>query len=227
MSDASVCLKVPKCICSVEVGFDSEIDRRYRRSGPHNIVQIPIMDFIDYEQIEGRPHDQLALNARISDAMVTFLEVNADPLPSIERFGSNKRELMRGEVATLSWTTRNAYRNGVVIEPGISPVEPDGNLDVSPHRTTTYTLRLHVTGRDDAAASTTVSVVSQVDEMQPGPSVRGSHGWRRGKGFSRGELELAGLRVGEASMGHGFRVDKRRRTTHPDNAKIIRKVFDA
>ena len=33
MSDASVCLKLPKCISSVEVGFDSETDRSYRRTG--------------------------------------------------------------------------------------------------------------------------------------------------------------------------------------------------
>ena len=227
MSDASVCLKLPRCVYSVEVGFDSETDRRYRRSGPDNLVRIPIMDFIDYEQIDGRPHDQLALTARISDAIVTFLEVNANPLPSIAGFESNQRELTRGEEATLSWTTRNAYRNGVVIEPGIGSVEPDGNVVVSPHRTTTYTLRLNVTGRDDATASTTVTVVSQPGEMQLGPCVRCLDGWRRGKGFSRGELELAGLRVGEVTMAHGFRVDKRRRTTHPDNAKTIKKLINA
>ena len=55
-ADTEVCLKLPKQISRVEVGFDGEADRRYQRSGPDdNLVRIPLTHFIDYEQIDDRP----------------------------------------------------------------------------------------------------------------------------------------------------------------------------
>ena len=229
-SDASVCLRLPKRITSVEVGFDEETDRTYQQSSlDNNLVRIPLRDFIDYEQIDSRPHDQVALNAGFEDAVFTFLSVTADPLPTIISFDSDQRELLPGRAttATLRWTTRNANSRGVVIEPDIGLVKPDGSLDVSPSRTTTYTLRLKVTGRDDTTASTTITVSSQGREVQIAPRVKCSHGWRHGKGFSCGELELAGFNANEASVAHGLQIDTRRRTTHPQNAKIIRELINA
>ena len=49
------------------------------------------------------------------------------------------------------------------------------------------------------------------------PLVRNARGnWRPGKGFSRSELEEAGLSLAEAARLH-IRVDKRRRNAHPMN----------
>ena len=56
------------------------------------------------------------------------------------------------------------------------------------------------------------------------PLVRDARGnWRPGKGFSRSELEAAGLSSAEAARLH-IRVDKRRRNVHPMNVKILEKA---
>ncbi len=51
-------------------------------------------------------------------------------------------------------------------------------------------------------------------------------GWRQGKGFSSGEIRNAGLAMSEATR-HLIQVDKRRRTTHPNNTQTIRRLVDA
>ena len=56
------------------------------------------------------------------------------------------------------------------------------------------------------------------------PLVRDARGnWRPGKGFSRSELEAAGLSIAEAAR-LGVRVDKRRRNAHPMNVEILEKA---
>lgn len=226
-SKASICLKLPNPIKRIKVGLDGETDRMYRRSGSDNLVRIPLIDFIDYKQMDDRPYDPVEMSTRLAEAetVVTFLKVTAEPLPAILNFESDQRELVHGEVATLRWTTRNAHPNGIVIEPDIGAVEIEGSRDVSPHATTTYTLRLSVAGRDNITASTTVTVFPQACQNQLDPYVKCRYGWRHGKGFSRSELELAGLdTIGMHSV-HGLRVDTRRRTTHPHNVKVIRELL--
>ena len=227
-SDTNVCLKLPKHITRVEVGFDVEADRRYQRSSPdEHLVRIPLAHFIDYEQIDDRPHEQVALNARFADTEFSFVHLIPDAVPTILSFKSDQRELLQGEVARLSWTTRDARIDGVAIEPGIGPVAQDGSLDVSPSCTTNYALRLNVSGRADATATATVTVIPKINRAQLGPRVRSVSGWRQGKGFSRGELELAGLDGVGAIAANGLRIDTRRSTTHPDNVKTIRELIDA
>ena len=54
--------------------------------------------------------------------------------------------------------------------------------------------------------------------------VRNARGnWRPGKGFSRSELEAAGLSSAAAAR-LGIRVDKRRRNVHPMNVEILEKA---
>ena len=56
------------------------------------------------------------------------------------------------------------------------------------------------------------------------PLVRDARGnWRPGKGFSRSELEAAGLSLAEASRLH-IRVDKRRRNAHRVNVATLEKA---
>ena len=227
-ADTEVCLKLPKQISRVEVGFDGEADRRYQRSGPDdNLVRIPLTHFIDYEQIDDRPHDQVALNAKFADTEFSFLHLIPDAVPTILSFKSDQREFLQGEVARLSWTTRDARTSGVAIEPDIGHVAQDGNLNVSPDCTTTYTLRLNVPGRADATATTTVTIFPQIRSVQLEPRVRSAYGWRHGKGFSRGELERAGPGADEAVAANGLRIDTRRSTTHAHNVKTIRELIDA
>ena len=227
-SDTDICLKLPRHITRVQVGFDGEADRMYRRSGPDDsLVRIPLAHFVDYEQLDDRPHEQVTLNARIADTEFSFLHLIPDAVPTVLSFESDQRELVQGEVARLSWTTRHARTNGVAIEPEIGPVVQDGSVDVSPRCTTAYTLRLKIVGRDDATATTTVTVFPRIKGAQLGPRVKSVCGWRQGKGFSRGELELAGLDADEAVAGIGLRLDRRRSTSHPHNAKTIRELIDA
>ncbi|MEM3442862.1 MAG: ribosomal protein L13e [Candidatus Bathyarchaeia archaeon] len=47
---------------------------------------------------------------------------------------------------------------------------------------------------------------------------------RFGKGFSRGELEKAGITLKEA-LKRGIPVDPRRKTTHEENAEVIKKFL--
>ncbi|RJS89156.1 hypothetical protein DRO56_04810 [Candidatus Bathyarchaeota archaeon] len=53
------------------------------------------------------------------------------------------------------------------------------------------------------------------------PIVYGKGGPREGKGFSRGELEEAGISMGEA-LRLGIPVDKRRSTKYEENVERIR-----
>ncbi|OYT64617.1 50S ribosomal protein L13e [Candidatus Bathyarchaeota archaeon ex4484_205] len=47
---------------------------------------------------------------------------------------------------------------------------------------------------------------------------------RKGRGFSRNELKEAGLTVAEAKR-LGLRVDPRRRSTHPENVKMLKQFM--
>ena len=226
MYNATVCLRLPNLIKSVEVGLDGAVDRTYRPSTPDNYVKIPLIDFNDYEQLDGRPHDQVLMNARLADAVIVFLNVAAIPLPKILSFQSDQQELINGQVTKLRWDTCDARFNGIVIEPEIGPVDTKGSRDVSPRFTTTYTLRLNVIGSDDVTASTTVVILPQVCRDHLRPRVRCLHGWRYGKGFSRGELQLAGLDAAKISVKHNLRLDRKRRTTHTQNVKIIQELIN-
>ncbi|MCS6788125.1 MAG: ribosomal protein L13e [Aigarchaeota archaeon] len=53
--------------------------------------------------------------------------------------------------------------------------------------------------------------------------VPGGRKERVGRGFSRGELKLAGMTVSEAREA-GITVDVRRRTVHPENVELLRRL---
>ena len=226
MSNASVSFRLPTRARSIAVGLNTDIDRAYRKGSPDHLVRIPLIDFSDYEQLDGRPHDQLTMSARLGDAVIAFLVVTADPLPAILSFRADPSELLVGQPATLRWTTRNAHESGVTIEPDVGGVGADGTRTVTPRVTSTYTLRVGVIGRKNVTASTTVFVLPGASCGQTRPRVKCLRGWRAGKGFSRGELQLAGLDTAYATK-HGLRVDRRRRTTHRQNAMIIQEKNNA
>ncbi|MHA1772196.1 MAG: ribosomal protein L13e [Candidatus Thorarchaeota archaeon] len=47
--------------------------------------------------------------------------------------------------------------------------------------------------------------------------------WRPGRGYSKGELEKAGLTV-RAARRAGYPVDVRRKSVHPENVKILQDI---
>jgi len=60
-----------------------------------------------------------------------------------------------------------------------------------------------------------------LDEALVARRIRGVVGFRRGRGFSLGELGECGLAVSEARK-KGLRVDELRRTKHEENIKALK-----
>src|SRR5690349_18270712 len=79
----------------------------------------------------------------------------AGQLPArIMDFKVEPSSIQAGAKATLSWTTENPA--GVTLDPDIGRVTPRGNMQVSPTRTTTYTLT--VRGPNNQVLTKTVTV---------------------------------------------------------------------
>jgi len=63
-----------------------------------------------------------------------------------------------------------------------------------------------------------------MEPVRPVVKVAGSDRTRRGRGFSLGELEEAGLSVKKARA-FGIYVDLRRKSVHEENVKILKKFL--
>lgn len=156
---------------------------------------------------------------------MTLIRVSADPVPTIDAFTCEPTEINAGETATLSWTTRNAEPGDVAIHLGSESVGPSGSSSVTPGETTTFTLKLSAPGRDDVTKKLTVTV--RTPPSKPFPLVKGGNAeYRRGRGFSPGEVCVAGLTVANAAR-LSFPVDSRRKSMHPPNIETIKRLIDA
>lgn len=79
--------------------------------------------------------------------------------PSIASFGASPASIYVGQSATLSWgAVTNA--DAVEIDQGIGGVATPGNVSVSPHQTTIYTLTARC-GANSATRQTTVTVLTR------------------------------------------------------------------
>ena len=81
---------------------------------------------------------------------------------------------------------------------------------------------------DDVTRTVTVTVTSP---LQPGEKPiarvrRVGGGWKPGKGFSYGELRVAGLTAASAAR-RSIPIDRRRRSTHQANIEMIGGLIDA
>lgn len=113
----------------------------------------------------------------------------------------------------------------MVIDLGGESVEPSGSLSVTPSETTPFTLRLSAPGMGDVTKELTVTV--RIQPPKSFPRVKGGNGeYRRGKGFSPGEVRAAGLTAAYAAR-LSFPVDRRRRSTHQVNLDTIERWADA
>jgi len=74
-------------------------------------------------------------------------------LPTIVFFYAIPATIDKGESSTLSWSTLNAAT--ALIDQGIGSVSANGNMDVYPTQTTTYTL---TTGNPDGTVTATATV---------------------------------------------------------------------
>lgn len=72
------------------------------------------------------------------------------PLPTSDKLMITPDSVIKGQPATLSWTSQNATKCD--IQPGIGPVEPKGSMTITPSDTTTYALTCN--GEGGSAEST-------------------------------------------------------------------------
>lgn len=237
--NAVVRMRVPKRVKSVRVGFGDDVARAYPSKRHHprgssdahsrSYVRIPLADFADYTQIDQWLADDALFNARFDlsgrepkPKPVSPIRVQADPTPEIVLFRSGEQAVAAGDPVTLYWTTRNTERIRVALEPGNGNVEPNGELQITPSETTSYTLRLTAPGMDDITKRLTVKVHPQRHEVLDLTArvKRPVGGWRKGRGFSHEELRAAGLTASEARR-RSIRVDERRRSSHPMNVETL------
>ncbi len=225
--DEAIWLRLPLRIASVKAGFDEETDRKYRSDKKGEDVEIPLLDFLDYRQIDQRLNADTSLNIEIGEQVLALIQVSSDPVPTILSFACEPEAINEGDVATLSWETQDTEPEGVTIEPEIGSVKPNGSRTVSPNETTTYTLRLTAANMDDVTKDATVTIHREAPHGTPPEAmVKCRSGWRRGKGFSRRELRAAGLAPENDARGF-IPVDRRRRSMHPDNVATLRRLTDA
>lgn len=224
-ANEAIQFRLPVRVSSVNVGFDEELDRAYRPEKGGREVEIPLTDFVDYSQIDQRLNDDSSFNVRCRGTVLPLIRVSADPVPTIDTFTCEPTEINAGETATLSWTIRNVEPGDVAIHLGGESVEPSGSLSLTPGETTTFTLKLSAPGMDDVTKELTVTVRTQPSKSFP--LVEGGNGeYRRGRGFSLGEVRAAGLTVANAAR-LSFPVDRRRRSTHQVNRDAIERWTDA
>ena len=229
--DATMRLRLPRRIKSVRIGFDDDLERRYRTETRENDSFIPLVvslaDFADYSQIDQRLNEDASLNVECDGTTLTLIRVDRDPVPMIISFTYEPETVIAGKQATLRWTTRDTEAGGVAIDPDIGAVESSGSVEITPLKTTVYTLRLTASGLEDMTRAVTVAVrpLPYPDDKPFARVIRASGGWKHGKGFSYGELESAGLSVGDATR--RLPVDRRRRSTHRENVETIRRSIDA
>ena len=221
---------LPRWFKGAHIGFDQEVDRHYKGEGTesiHTSFVVPLAHFRDYRQIDQRLLEDSVLNVGAMEIKLPLICVARDPMPKVTHFSCHPPAILRGEPSRLRWTTLDAETNGVVIDPDIGGVSPNGQVDVWPSTDLSYTLRLTASGMEDVTETVTVMVqTARTQGASEVARVRCCHGgFRPGKGFSRGELQDAGLALMEAKR-RSIPVDKRRRTVHPTNTAVVRGLSD-
>ena len=231
-TDSAIHVRLPRWATTVRVGFDDDLDRRYRAEKTEDrsaaLLVVPLSDFADHMQIRRRLMSDTSLNIECGGTRVTLVAVSADPAPEIVSFTSEPTMVNAGQPAALCWTTRNTGSGSILIDPAIGAVEPKGRREVTPLGTTTYTLKLTGFGLEDMIRTVTVTVgpLPRIGD-KPTAQVLDEHGrWRSGKGFSLGELCDVGLTKDDA-VRLSIRIDQRRRSAHPLNAEALRRWADA
>ena len=185
-TDATVRIRLPRQFNSVDVGFEHDLNRSYRPVGTADTtktVQIPLIDFVDYSQVDSWSSRNILLQARCGRAVVTLVRVIADPTPEIISFSAEPAVVTIGQTATLHWATRNAARITVAISPEVGVVPPNGSTDVAPSNSRTFTLRLDAPGKRARTKSVKVVVRPYAQAVRRFKLVRGSRIVYRSQSF--------------------------------------------
>ena len=234
---------------SIRVGFDDELNLNYRRSKKEHTIPIPLIEFVDHEQIDQRLSTEAQLKVELAGTALPIIVISADPLPKIESFNASPMRILKGEEAILRWVTSEANQAQVTVTPGIGLVESEGHCIVCPIETTAYTLSLvaYDTYRVERVVTVNVDLPDgPVEYLRPrargfslppprlsrsakhlGPRARRHNGggWRDAKGFSYNEVQCAGLTLGDANR-HSIRLDTRRRSVHQINVQALKTLLN-
>ena len=229
VADAVIRLRLPLRISSIRAGFDEDLDRTYilQKNEDETETEIRLSDFIDYDQFDKRLNEDALLNVEYGGELITLIRVSADPVPVVVSFTAEPASVTAGEKVILHWVTQNADAVVVVLNPGIGPVESSGCRTVAPIETTNYTLRLKASDIENIIRTVTVAVhprPNREDKLSARVKHKG-RGWRRGKGFSRGELRAVELTTLDA-VRRSIPIDRRRRSIHGDNIDTLRESID-
>ncbi len=212
---------------SVRAGFDDEVTRSYTRTMDKDHIEVPLVHFVDYVQINQRLNDDVHFNIKWAGKIVPLIMISADPMPKVLSFTAEPATIFAGQETIVEWTTRDAGDARVTIDPDIGVVDSGGRFTVRPADTTRYTLTLRVPGTNDINSTVTVTVeqVGKLGERLAARVMSTGGGWRDGKGFSFRELQNASLTVAEA-IDQSIPIDRRRRTSHRANTEKIRSMLD-
>lgn len=224
-------IRLPPCVKSVQAGFDEDLDARYSRED--RACLIPLLDFVDYPQIDEVLLEDALLNLQfdrpgVESVTLPVMRLTADPVPEIVVFESIPATVDGDHATTLRWITRNAAGASIRIEPDIGEVGPNGSVDMHPQGAVRYTLTLTKAGHPDLARSVTCKTQPRARSgLQPRPQVvRTGGGWRCGKGFSLSEISAVGFTRSTAAWAT-MPFDRRRKSTHSINVESLRRWNDA
>ena len=235
MQDAAIRVRLPRTVRAAVLGFDDDLQKRYPTSredgGRYVHLCVPLTDFAFHPQILEALVEDVSLNLECRGTGLALVRVPRDPSPEIVSFTCEPSTVENGDPVTLTWETLNAI--AVAIEPDVGVVAKTGSVEIKPRGTTAYTLKLTGPGLAEVTKTitATVSRVTTIslacsDDAGVAYVQGGCGGRRRGKGFSRGEIQAAGVSR-RTAMVCQLRSDGRRRTTHPANVAAIRRAIDA
>ena len=211
----------------VKAGFEGEVDQLYRRTIREKCIEIPLANFVDCVQIDQSQYTDSYFSVEWANRIVPVIIISADPMPAIMSFSASPARIFDGQEVTLSWSTRHTDDTKVTISPDVGLVESDGCLKVYPTSAIQYTLTLHVSESNEICTSVRVTVSSsQAYSMKHTAWVMCTgRRWRKGCGFSIGELRQAGF-VDRISVNRLISIDRRRRTVHPINVELLKSVLN-
>ena len=223
--DAVLNIRLPSHQKRISAGFGETLNQVFpaeKSDDGWRYVDVPLNDFIDYDEIDQFPYEPAAFKFRCDETVLTPIRLLTDPAPEITSFAADRQSIIVGEHTQLSWMTQHAENRGVAIYPDIGTVNSVGSILVSPSRNETYTLKLRARGRDDVTKALRVTVLPPATELTARVR-RGIRGNSNGKGFSRREVRAANLNNLDART-LGIPLDNRRRSEHAQNVSILREA---
>ena len=224
-SDAELQIKLPPHIRKVQVGFNEDVNLRYpvlREDDETHQASISLGDFIDHQEIDEHLSKEASLNFQFNEYVFTPIRISADPTPTITSFSAEPETIYKNEEATLEWKTENTKNTRVTIHPEIGSVDSIGSVKVKRDNTTSFTLRLRTLGIDDLTQTLTLKVLNPSDNLIAFVKPSKTR-YRKGRGFSIGELKDAKITIDEA-RNLGISIDKRRHSVHKTNLNKLKEI---